>query len=192
MATKISLDNVVESVSKFEIDFYFFKVRGQADLNARLVFLSIMELDRFYRNPYTEILECLTPDEKSMVLEMDTENATAFLRTKMVKEDFPPIVSVSNSFMRAIAENKAVNVNKLFADVISQARKNQTLSVEFVAESDEDGLSVDKKQMLINEALQLSSIADIADMCFTYYKRDIKEIYASATDSVHYFLELLR
>lgn len=188
MAVKISLDNVIDSTSKFELDFYFLKINGNAELNARLTFLALMDLEKFYRNPYTEILSCLNEADKQEISDMSEADAISFIRKKSLVNDLPTIESISNSFMRAMAENKSININMLFKHILSIAKQNNSLNVEFMAEADEDGISVEQKQNLVKEIMGQSTICDVADLIFMYYKKDMKNIYESLTQSVYDFL----
>ena len=192
MAVKVSLENVIEGTDSFEIDFHFLKISGIAELNARLVFLSIMELERYYRNPYTEILECLNDSDKEKVRELSNNDAVAFIHSKIIKENFPPIESMTNAFMNALAENKTIYINKLFTQMILQARQNNSLNVEFVADGEDDGLSIEKKQSLINDMINTNNLSNMADMIFNYYKKDLKKIYLHFTNSVYDFLAELK
>lgn len=189
---KVSLDNVIEQTNSFEIDFYFLKISGKADLNARLTFLSIMELERYYRNPYIEIIECLNEKDKEQILNMSENDATAFIHSKIIKENFPPIESILNSFINALGENKTIYINKLFMQMILQAKQNNSLVLEFKADDEEDGLSIEKKELLRNEMMSVNSLSSIADMVFNYYKKDLKKIYTHFANSVYDFLVKLK
>ena len=188
MAVKISLDNVIDSTSKFELDFYFLKISGNAELNARLTFLALMDLEKFYRNPYIEILSCLNEADKQEISDMSEADAISFIRKKSLVNDLPTIESIANSFMRAMAENKSININMLFKHILSISKQNNSLNVEFEAEADEDGISVEQKQNLVKEIMGQSTICDVADLIFIYYKKDMKNIYESLTQSVYDFL----
>lgn len=192
MAVKVSLENVIEATDSFEIDFCFLKISGIAELNARIVFLSIMELERYYRNPYVEILECLNDSDKEKVRELSDNDAIAFIHSKIIKENFPPIESMVNAFMNALAENKTIYINKLFMQMILQARQNNSLNIEFVADGEDDELSIEKKQSLINDMMNTNNLSNIADMIFNYYKKDLKKIYLHFTNSVYDFLVKLK
>lgn len=189
---KVSLDNVIEQTNSFEIDFYFLKISGKADLNARLTFLSIMELERYYRNPYIEIIECLNEKDKEQILNMSENDATAFIHSKIIKENFPPIESILNSFINALGENKTIYINKLFMQMILQAKQNNSLVLEFKADDEEDGLSIEKKELLRNEMMNINSLSSIADIIFNYYKKDLKKIYTHFANSVYDFLVKLK
>lgn len=192
MATKISLDNVIETTSDFIINFNFLSITGKADINARLTFLSIMDLEKYWRNPYIELLNCLNESDKEKLKDLSDDDATAYIYAKMIKEDYPPIESLLNSFMKSIAENKAIYINKLFTQMIIEARNNQSLSVEFVAETDEDGISINAKQNLVKELMNLDTLPSMGDMVFNYYKKDFKQIYLALSNSVYDFLAKLK
>lgn len=192
MATKISLDNVINTTSDFRLDFKFLTITGKADINARLTFLAIMDLEKYWRNPYIELLNCLNQQDKEIIRDMNDDDATAFLYAKMIKEDYPPLDSLLNSFMKSIAENKAVYINKLFTQMIVEARENKSLLIEFVAESDEDNLSISTKQNLVKELMSIDMLPSMADMVFNYYKRELKQIHLALSNSVYDFLVELK
>lgn len=220
MATKISLENVIKNTGEFKLDFFFFTISGNAEPNARLIFLSLMELERYWRNPYTEILECLTQEEIHEIKKLDSEkDATAYIRSKMIKEDFPPLESMVNSFMNSIAKNKTPSIIELFNSLFAQAKKNKSIEIEFKDVVDEEDLThfqtaedkfnfligkafVDKKEKYIidsdkqkifwSEALKINSLFDVADLAFVYHNGGIKNIHNALANSIYDFLVELK
>lgn len=192
MATKISLENVIESVENFELDFNFFRISGKASPNARQTFLSIVEFEKYYRSPYVDFISTLNKAEREELSKMDDDEATAYIMKIFLKEDYPTTQKLENNFAEALALNKMPILNTFLSDLIRQAIENKSINIEFVAENDEDGLAIDKKQMLIKEVLEQKNVCDMADLTFDYYQKEIKLTYSALAFSIHLFLEKLK
>lgn len=205
MANKVNLDEIVDSSTEAELDLHFFKATITSDLNAKFLFQSLLELERFSHDTYGDVLKCFNLKEQEefsniRVLKADSEaikedkelelllyhDHLAYINKWLLANDLPPMESLGHKLLSAISSYKAININNLFIDYL--ANKKGTIILKFNAESDEDGLSVEKKNKLFTEIQNCKDINQMALLVFLYYKKDYMKIYEALCASVVRFL----
>lgn len=202
---KIDLKEQERKLEGFVLDFYFLKISGKADINARKLFKAITEFDSFGAiNPFFEIIPAMNSEAKAeidvinqiyndkMSLIDDNEKdkinevkeewfglMEQKIREYMIKNDFPTIQTIDNRFIKALVNEKATNIISLYSDLIKQAVLNKSISVELNDQTNkefvESGGFDVNEKQFIELSQRMGSCYSILDMADTVFEFYKKE-----------------
>ena len=199
MATKIDLNAVVDSSTKFEFDFKYIKFKGFADIPAREMFLAILELDRFgVESAEDEIIQTMDYETKQELRELlpknvenkevdaseiikSNEDIRACINRHVMRHNLPSVDNLDNRLLYFIVTNQTKYINFVLNSYLAESKNNGSLSFEWVDDID---LSRDEMQSFIADCEKASSFNDIAQSLFMYMKKDYKGIYEAFYKSV--------
>lgn len=199
MATKIDLNAVVDSSTKFEFDFKYIKFKGFADIPAREMFLAILELDRFgVESAEDEIIQTMDYETKQELRELlpknvenkevdaseiikSNEDIRACINRHVMRHNLPSVDNLDNRLLYFIVINQTKYINFVLNSYLAESKNNGSLSFEWVDDID---LSRDEMQSFIADCEKASSFNDIAQSLFMYMKKDYKGIYEAFYKSV--------
>lgn len=207
----IKLETLEKNANEFSIDFYHFTIKGKAEPKARDIFYAINELVKYRPKPLPTIRNCMDDEAKEefdrVVKTMDEElnsaneserasifakydiKLTSLLNSYAIRNDLPSIDVISAKARESFVGGKMPYINKMFATLINDSALNKSFNVEFVAEGDDDGVSVEAKTKMIEEMAKSKQLSDMAEVVCNTYKKDFIDIYESVMGSVDDFLE---
>lgn len=204
----IDLDDIVDSTSNIELDFYFLKITGSFELPAKHTFLAITELDKYNVNGIRAIIDSLTQEERKQFDLLSNIDKYAFLNKYALVNNLGNLDSYNDLFIDAIASYKAKHINELLNNILMQIINNHTGDIIFTdfeqlaLDTDDEALKEEYKSIVLpkqkelhnlrNEITQNPNINLVAFIIFTYYKSSYKKIYQSLGDSVRDFLLKLK
>lgn len=208
MPTRIDLQDIQDTINTIELDFYFFKIKGQFELPAKHTFLAITELDRYNVNGIKAIIDCLTLEQRKEFDSLGNVDKYAYLAKFALLNNLGSIDNLSDTLTEAIASYKAKHINEFINNAFTQISNNNTGEIDFVdfkalAESETDSetkleylnvpkLSAKEANNLKNELSNADNINTIIFITFSYYKMGYKKIYKSLSESVRDFLLKLK
>lgn len=213
MAKVISLDNVIDSSTKFNLDFYKLNITGTCDLPAKITFLAIMEYEDSMTNPFDRVLSCMPPKDKqeieSLMRKIKQEEAEnkdnlfyvapslelvlSKVNMFLLKNELGSLRDLNKLYIKRVVVSESKHTIELLKNMINQAKSNGSLNVEFKVSNESDGLSLKHKESLASDILNTNDINQIAHLIFQYYHNSsYTDIYDSLQDSLKDFFERIK
>lgn len=208
MSYKINIEDIQHSTKNFKIDFYYFTLKGEADVVAQELYKAILEIKRFNKNPFHEAIRCFNTEEKNNLLNIPvskddvsvdedglTENHRAYIHLLIKKKGLPSIEDDQNIFATKIANNEAEANLKLFSHLIKKSIENKTMTLEPLVDNFKEAIEENRipaiMSSIFTEIVETSdgNLNQIINILFDYVQQNVLEVYNSVIESMIGFLE---
>lgn len=206
MATTIDLSKITKTATQITLDFYFLKITFNGVLNAKFLFLALLELEKYSHDSFADIMRCFNLQEQQEFLAIKNignsegipldeakqqllyHDHIAYINKWLLKNNMPPMESLGHKLLESIVNYKAINIVSLIMDFINSKDSNSSL-IEFNVNDSSDGLEIKNKQELVNEIRMCNGdINKMAGVIFLAYKKDYINIYEKLCESIVSFL----
>ena len=194
---KIKIDDIVDNLSSFSLDFYFLKISGNVELEARNIFLALNEFSKYYESIYEKILKVIDSDEKEKINNLiekndndEFQNFFTEIQRKYNINHHQCVLELGEK----IFSGECKYILLLLNNLINKAITNSTFELYIYDKTEiENYIHLDEKLIgYIHNEIKQGSIINLLNVISNCYKKHYLNIFNSLTQSVIDFLVAIK